>query len=251
MQKITDQEVLDVLRAMTCEGDLAILNSGQLERKLYEKVNKVLAALGGKWNRGRGGHVFPGSADTILKSVYEEGTYRDAKKEDAFFETPAEIAAEMVRLANVRAEALVLEPSAGHGAIVRALRAAAAIVETVEINPDFEPKLRAAGATEVRIGDFLTLPVRYQRYEAVVMNPPFSIAKRPTDTVHVLQAYKHLRPGGVLVAVTSLGWTFRDDRQSAAFRELVEEHGEYEENAKGTFKESGTEAASVVLVLRK
>jgi hypothetical protein len=55
----------------------------------------------------------------------------------------------------------------------------------------------------------------------------------------------------VLVAVTSLGWTFRDDRQSAAFRELVEEHGEYEENAKGAFKESGTEAASVVLVLRK
>jgi hypothetical protein len=53
MQKITDQEVLDVLRAMTCEGDLAVLNSGQLERKLYEKVNKVLAALGGKWNRGR------------------------------------------------------------------------------------------------------------------------------------------------------------------------------------------------------
>lgn len=251
MQKITDEDVLVVLRAMTCTGDLAVLNSGQLDRKLYEKVNKVLVALGGKWNRGRGGHVFKSDADATLRSVYEDGTYRDAKKEDAFFETPEDLAHQLVKMANIHAGDLVLEPSAGHGNIVRAVEKAGARVEAIEINPEFEPKLWEAGAKKVLIADFLALPPRYLRYDAVVMNPPFSIGKKQTDTLHVMHAWEHLAPDGTLVAITSLGWTFRNDKQSTAFRAFVEEHGEYVKNPEGAFKASGTSTNTVTVTLRR
>ncbi|MDF9812984.1 hypothetical protein [Streptomyces sp. SPB162] len=45
-----DPDVLDVLRAATVDGPALRLN-GQLERKLYERVNLALHALGGVWHR--------------------------------------------------------------------------------------------------------------------------------------------------------------------------------------------------------
>ena len=54
----------------------------------------------------------------------------------------------------------------------------------------------------------------------MIMNPPFA---DKADIAHVRHALGFLRPGGLLIAVMAGGVTFREDRATAGFRELVED----------------------------
>ena len=87
-------EALVVLGAMNVEGDVARIDTkfGQLERKLYGEVNRALEALGGKWNRKVGGHVFDGEPEEALTQVVNNGGFMDKKQELGFFQTPSPIA---------------------------------------------------------------------------------------------------------------------------------------------------------------
>ena len=46
-----ENDVADVLGNSQIEGNNLYLPKGQLERKLYVSVNKVLESIHGKWNR--------------------------------------------------------------------------------------------------------------------------------------------------------------------------------------------------------
>ena len=54
-----DDEVLNLLRELQWDSDgkRAVITQ-QLDRSTYDRVNKALTLLGGKWNRSKGGHVF-------------------------------------------------------------------------------------------------------------------------------------------------------------------------------------------------
>ena len=52
------ENIRDILAECRAEGNVVYLPQRQLERADYEAVNKVLSALGGKWNRKAKGHVF-------------------------------------------------------------------------------------------------------------------------------------------------------------------------------------------------
>ncbi len=52
-----DQQILQVLSVAHTQGN-ALTLYGQLDRKLYERTNKVLDAAGGRWNRKTKGHLF-------------------------------------------------------------------------------------------------------------------------------------------------------------------------------------------------
>ena len=68
--KISD-EVRDVLARSTITETSVKLPPGQLERKLYEQVNKALTGSGGRWDRGerRGaGEVLPGHDRSLAAS---------------------------------------------------------------------------------------------------------------------------------------------------------------------------------------
>lgn len=248
MQKIAD-DILEILKTMDCEDNKAVITTS-LDPKTYKRVDGVLQTLGGKWNRGKKGHIFPSNAREIIQKAYESGAYHDAKKDDAFFATPSDLADQLVRLAGVQKGMIVLEPSAGKGAIVQALCRAGADVSCIELNPAYEKDLREAGADEVIIGDFLSVPIG-GLFDRVVMNPPFSINNKTTDTVHVLRAWKWLKPGGILVAVMSTGWTFRSYKADREFRDFVDQYGGYIENPEGSFKESGTNINTLTLTLEK
>jgi hypothetical protein len=61
-----------------------------------------------------------------------------------------------------------------------------------------------------------------------------------------------LAPGGRLVSVMSPGFTFRQDGIAKGFRSFVEEvGGEVEELPPESFKESGTNIATVLVTLDK
>lgn len=255
--KQIDSEVRDVLATVEWDGAAARLTCGQLDRKLYVKVNDVLESLGGKWNKKAMAHLFEADAQSELEAAIETGVYlRAADLRQIFgeFETPDSLADELVsRLGPLRGSPDLLEPSAGGGNLLKALRRAYPKIldyrtTAVEIQEKRHSQLVAL-ATNVVIGDFLSLDKAIcglGSFHYVLMNPPFG---NQADIDHVQHAWKFLASGGRLVAIMSPGFTFRTNKKSVAFREFSEQHGSWTENPPGSFKVSGTGVSTVMLTL--
>ena len=111
-------EVANVLANSKIEENRLYLPIEQLERSLYMAVNKVLEAIGGKWNRKAKAHLFESSPEEIVEEVLQAGEYTHAKNEYNFFETPEPLAKRLIDLAGIK-EGSILEPSAGRGAIAK------------------------------------------------------------------------------------------------------------------------------------
>lgn len=241
-------EVTDVLKRSTITGNVLVLPPGQLDRGLYEAVNKVLGNAGGKWKRGTG-HVFPSDPRPKLGLALETGISVDEKKKFQAFYTPASLAAHVVELAEVSGKS-VLEPSAGEGALVKECLAQGALgVAALEMNPEAVETLRRLeedGRVAVDCGDFLKCNDGVV-FDRVVMNPPFT---KGQDIKHVLHALKFLKPGGRLVAIMSPMVT-----ASAKFSAGILAAGCYparwEKVPEGTFKESGTNLRTVIATIDK
>lgn len=246
-----DQNVLEVLSRATIEDQVLTLPAGQLDRKLYVAVNKVLEAAGGKWDRKAKGHVFSRDPSEVIEQALLTGEITDRKKEFDFFPTPKKVVARLIELADIEPGMHVLEPSAGSGNIVRGVFDAAPVHITaveadearlVELHDNFfswaNTRLRTIHA------DFLSLtpePI----YDRVVMNPPFS---KRQDIQHVRHAVKFLKPHGKLVAVMAAGITFRTDRQSLEFQSLIGDYdGGIEKLPERSFEESGTSVNAVIV----
>lgn len=114
-----EQTVLTVLSNAQVAGNQVVL-VGQLERKLYEKTNKVLEAAGGKWVRKARAHVFECEAASRIDQILVTGEVAVPKDEFNFFPTPSGIVAKLVELADIEPGMRVLEPEAGQGAIALA-----------------------------------------------------------------------------------------------------------------------------------
>lgn len=247
--KAVDPWVLQIIRQMEFDGAYGKIDR-QLDRQEYIAVNKVLEACGGKWNRKAKAHTFetPSARDAV-EAVLESGRIVDPKQYFQFFETPPELAAMVVELADLRPGQTVLEPSAGKGALCRAIgsKYESIAIQAYELNPQLEEPLRAhPDIAHVTIGDFLAEPAR-AIYDRVVMNPPFS---RQQDIDHVRHAFDFLLPGGKLVAIMSPGFTFRSNRKSREFKQFVDEHeGVVHQNPADAFKSSGTTVSTVTVVL--
>jgi predicted RNA methylase len=246
-----DDRVLDILGRFRCSGNVAHRHEETLDRKDYEALNRILEALGGKWTRASkalpgGGHVFPEGTDAaeLVEAAILTGSVADPKVGDAFW-TPAPLARRMAEQLGEVDGKLVLEPSAGLGAIATAARMAGGRVTCVERDASRSARLRELGFA-VHTGDFLEVdPSWVGVHDVVLMNPPFS---REQDARHVAHALRFARPGGRLVAVTGPGWRFRTTRRAEAFRRLMDAAGaEVEELPAGTFKESGTMVRSLLV----
>ncbi len=239
-------DVLRVLSAAEVDGNRLVL-TGQLDRKLYEATNKVLAAAGGVWTRKVKAHVFPEDAADLVDRVILTGEIDIPKDEFGFFPSPPEVVAVLMGKARIESHHLVLEPSAGHGAI--ALEAAKIVgtedVECVEVLPANATVLCSMGFATIT-GDFLAVQLT-RRYDRIVMNPPFV---KQADIKHVTRALEWLKPDGLLVSVMSAGVAFRADRMTTQFRALVDERGgTIEPLPDGSFKASGTGVRTVVVTI--
>jgi 16S rRNA G966 N2-methylase RsmD len=237
---ILTDEVKDVLSRATVSGNAIILPPRQLDRGLYEKVNKALANAGGQWKRGTG-HVFPVDAAPKLAAMLGTGVSVDEKKRNQAFMTPPHLAKRVVDLAEVSGRS-VLEPEAGNGALaVACWLAGASTVDCIEQNGEHEKSL-SAGFGDVFIRDFLSvLPADLDKepYERIVMNPPFT---KNQDIQHVRHALKWLAPGGILTAI------MLNNQTRKGFVDLnVEYEPEIEEIERGAFRESGTDVPTLIL----
>lgn len=252
--KPISESALAVLSGLEFTDTTAKITGGQLDRKLYVEVNAALEVLGGKWSRKAGAHVFPGDPKPLIDDLIDAGGYVDQKKALGFFETPHEIAARMEAAVWTKKGDRVLEPSVGHGAILRHVDPGTGVV-AIDIAGRHEVLwssvlLRFYHPTFLNL-DFLTVqPADLgEPFDVVLMNPPFA---RQQDIAHITHALAFLKPGGRLAAIASGGVTYRQDKRAVAFRELVAAHGgTIEPLPEGAFKASGTSVRTVLITLTK
>lgn len=159
------------------------------------------------------------------------------------FPTPADVAAQMVKLAGIESGHRVLEPSAGTGVILDAIKRAQPDAETiaVEVSDSLSNGLLAK-AHVVHTDDFLQCNGNLGMFDRILMNPPF---ENGADIKHIRHAVKFLKPGGRLVAICADG-----PRQNEHLRPLAEQSGgTWEQLSAGTFKNQGTNVNTAMLVI--
>ena len=157
------------------------------------------------------------------------------------FETPNDLAMRMVDLAAIEPNHRILEPSAGLGAILRAIGPGPDKV-AVEINYDLVKGLARAGFSGLHTvhADFLECE-DLGIFDRVIMNPPFTNGQ---DIKHIKHAFDLLKPGGRLVAVCANG-----PRQREKLKPLVEASGGiWEDLPAGTFRHVGTMVNTALIV---
>ncbi len=143
------------------------------------------------------------------------------KQISGFFPTPRPLIRRMLELSDIQPGHRVLEPSAGKGDILDALREeydSEVQITAIELNRTLQHVLEAKDH-DVQFGDFLEHAGQYER---IVMNPPFESGQ---DIDHVRHAFERLAAGGRLVSVMSEGPFFRSDSKAIAFRTWLEKLG--------------------------
>jgi type I restriction-modification system DNA methylase subunit len=205
-------EVADVIASSKVEGDKLYLPDTQLDRKLYTSVNKVLVAIGGKWNRSAKAHIFKTDIEEIIEEILASGEYTSEKKDFQFFETPPDVVDQLLDLADIRKGELVLEPSAGKGRIASRVPCC----DCVELNPINREYLKSSGYNVVG-EDFLEFS---GEYDVIIANPPFS---KQQDISHIIRMVKLAKRRVVSVASASI--LFRTNKKTEAFRKFVDDMG--------------------------
>jgi predicted RNA methylase len=187
-----------------------------------------------------------GNAGNVKKRIeaLEAKAARDKKKTLQFFPTPMALAMRMVEMASIRPGERVLEPSAGTGAILKAIVTEAwgmltppPHIDVVEIDEAMAKVLRGHRAAHVHCADFMEFTAT-ERYHRVIMNPPFYGG---ADVEHILLALEFLRCGGRLVAICANG-----SKQEAELKPLATT---WEELPAGTFPDANVR--TVLLTIDK
>lgn len=245
------QEALTTISTGVVDLNTFTITAGQLDRKLYLEVNEALENIGGEWNRKLKAHIFDADPTGKIEDLLLTGETINEKQLYQFFETPRDVAERVVELADTQKGMTLLEPEAGRGALLDAVPdVGARHVTAVELDPKHISILQQKGYYTVH-QDFMTYPLPstdIPAWDRIIMNPPFT---RQQDIDHVLHAFDLLSPGGRLVAIMSPGFTFRQNKKSVEFRELVELCGSYEPLPDDSFKDSGTGVNTVIVILDK
>jgi len=238
----------EILKQCKVEGNIIKLPDNQLDRELYLEVKKALELIGGTWKGGKTqGFVYKVDPTEYLDKLCS-GDQINLKKEFQFFATPVEIADRLVELAELEPEYSILEPSAGQGALVKAIHRVhpnlqVDCFELMDLNRTF---IENIDNVTLLGKDFLS-ETKEKLYDRIVANPPFS---KNQDIDHVTEMYKCLKDGGRLVSIMSNHWRFTSGKKEKAFKEFIEGEGAqvYEIEA-GAFKESGTNISACIVVL--
>lgn len=209
------------------------------------------------------------------------GEKRDLKKEYQFFATPDDLADEMVARASIQPDDLILEPSAGQGAIIDSI---------LRLHPNYEVFYCEQMPTNILMlekkyervsnvkalhpfnDDFLQLDPgsrdgavpdwQWPGYDKIIANPPFT---KNQDIDHIMKMYSlltlpglgvkeqsHLTRAGKLVTLASKHWQISSNKKETAFRDWLKEvDARIEEIPAGRFKQSGTDIACVMITIHK
>lgn len=243
--------VKEILELSIIEGTRLMLPDTILDyANEYTPVKKALEGIGGKWVNMKVGFKFDENPTDFIAQIIG-GVEINLKKDFQFFGTPDELADEMATSIHFESDDKVLEPSAGRGALIKAVfRSSGGRIKYIDCCELMEQNQRFLDKIDgVRLigTDFLQLQGRNDYYDMVVANPPFTKAQ---DIDHVYKMWEVTKNNGTILTLMSTGWRTKSDKKSVSFREWLERVGAYQRDIPaGAFKESGTNVATVFLVI--
>ena len=230
-----------------------IVNGNRLELPTDEKfanypaVKKALVLAGGKYNKC--GFLFVDDAQDVKNRLVGGEAINDKKKYQ-FFPTPKAVVDLLIEKAEIFDGMIVLEPSAGQGAIVEEILKITICPAMIELMPENVKVLNRKYGTDLKPIDFLNVKPRgHIKYDRIVANPPFT---KNQDIDHVLHMYEFLEERGLLVSVMGKSWINGSQKKQIAFREWLDSvDAIITDIDAGAFKESGTSIATVMVKIRK
>jgi len=211
----------------------------------YPQVKKALIKAGGKYVKC--GFVFT-TCPQAIKDRLCGGEKIDDKKKFQFFPTPRSLAVRMVEMADIQESDRCLEPSAGQGAIADIIPFNNLTV--VELDPVNHKHLIDKGHI-CYIRDFLTVTKGTFgfKFDKIVANPPFT---KNQDIDHIMHMYTLLNSGGRIVTLSSQSWVKGSQKKQIAFRSWLNDlDAVIESIPEGTFRESGTSIATMLITIDK
>ncbi len=133
---------------------------------------------------------------------HENGTAPRAVVAHQLFQTPPAVAAQLAAMLDAAPGARILEPSAGLGRLLDALKPyTPAEVVAVEIAAGCAAELyrqERAGVTILQRDFLMCDTADLGLFDLVVMNPPFTMR---SDVRHIQHALTFIKPGGTLAAI--------------------------------------------------
>ena len=249
MKKELSKEVLNVLEETQV---FHLVKIPKISDELYDKLVVAIDAIGGTWSERQRGFIFAYDPTEKIKEIIIDKTFdlteeKIWKERIQFYPTPTKIARQMVDLAELVDGDIVLEPSAGRGAILDLFPNYVKKV-AVELDESNVKVLHQKGH-QVFWGDFLTM--EGLECTKVIMNPPFS---KNQDIKHIMHAYNLLKPNGILVAIINENTLLRGTTNELCGRFLsVLDSIKHEiiHLPEGTFAESGTMINTAIIKMWK
>jgi len=137
------------------------------------------------------------------------------RRESDFYKTPTETIDAFLDHFCFLINEDILEPCAGDGAIIKAIRARtpAQYITAIEIREEESANLLDAGADQVFIDDFLTFPGLDPAPGTIITNPPYSIAQE------IIEHCFKIAPDAEVIMLLRLGFL-----ESQKRREFWERH---------------------------
>jgi hypothetical protein len=248
----------------------------QLDPAVWPQTRLVLEKAGAVFVPGTSRFEFDDDQDAaaVVAGLLAAGRVQSATASHGWVPTPTDVAEDVAasygEIGGVSGRRLrILEPSAGTGRLVDAVlrgalfdedrdeRCAAiagwAHVTAVEMEPRRARHIPASAAVDVIVDDFLQLAARAavagDRWDRIVMNPPFSVPGSPQAwAVHVLAAWRLLAPGGRLAAIVPASIRHASGK-GAAVAALADWHGGIDDLDDDAFVESGVVVPTAVVWL--
>lgn len=240
--------VEEILKHCELRDNVLYLPNVQLDKKAYQEAKRWIEEAGGKWSTKQQGFTFDFNADRVC-GILLQGKRYNLKQKFQYFGTPDAVADRMAaKFSSLSAEMSILEPSAGRGALVRAIRRRCpdAVVDCFELMPENMEFLKKEPGANILGNDFAECVCSYDR---IIANPPFS---NNQDIDHVYKMYDHLKPGGELSVIVSQHWQIATDKKCTEFCAWLEKIGAVVENIEANaFKESGTIIGTTLLFIKK
>lgn len=218
----------------------------------YKDVRQALLNAGAKYKRNT--FVFESDAQPYIDRL-TSGESVNIKKEFQFFATPDDVIDSMLDKINIQPYHKVLEPSAGDGAIIKKIVEKYSpgidhdpIVDCFEIMDLNRKKLEGVKGAKLIGDDFLKCDLK-DTYDIIVANPPFT---KNQDIDHIRKMFEVCKPGGSIVTLASLSWTFGSEKKQVEFRNWIKHIKAVDiELEPGLFKKSGTSVGVMMLVIYK
>lgn len=240
-------ELIESLKKCRVEGNILHLPKEMLSN--YADVKKALMNAGGKYKKNT--FVFNSDAQPFIDRL-TGGESINIRREFQAFYTPSELADHAVKLAEIKKHHSILEPSAGQGAMVKAIHRAVpgSVVDCCELMPENQVILSRIVNSTFICDDFLKIGKEWNGYfDRIVANPPFN---KNQDCLHIRKMYECLKPGGRLVSIASKHWEHSENKKEKEFRTWLKSiDADIHQIEAGRFKESGTMVSSCIIVINR